>query len=87
MAKTFDQRFAEQVADRRETADAIKEFTNQSYELYGSYSYTAGALGVVLEDAIAELPRARRGQMRERLYRMATEISRQRVVNQLKAAA
>lgn len=87
MAKTYDQRFQEQMADRRETADAIREFSNQSYALYGSYSYTAGALGAMLEDAIADLPRARRGQMRERLYRLATEISKQRVVDQLKEAA
>lgn len=87
MAKTFDQRFQEQVAERRETADAIREFTDQSHALYGSYSYTAGALGVILEDAIAELPRARRSQMRERLYRLATEISRQRVADRLKEVA
>ena len=87
MAKTYDQRFAEQMADRRETADAIREFTDQSHALYGSYSYTAGALGVILEDAISELPRARRGEMRERLYRLATEISKQRVADQLKEAA
>lgn len=87
MAKTYDQRFAEQLAERRETADAVREFTDQSYKLYGSYSHTAGALGVMLEDAIAGLPRAQRGKMRERLYRLATEISRQRVVDQLKAVA
>lgn len=87
MAKTFDQRFQEQVAERRETADAVREFTDQSYQLYGSFSHAAGALGVILEDAIAGLPRARRVQMRERLYRLATEISRQRMVDQLKAVA
>ena len=56
-----------------ETQDAVSEFVNTSFEVYGSYSHAAGFLQVMLEEAVHELPKARRAYYRERLYKFALD--------------
>lgn len=56
-----------------ETRFAIREFTlSATLNKDNGYAYAAGALSVVLEDAISLLPKAKRAEFRERLFRMAT---------------
>lgn len=71
MAKSAQQRFSEYIDECRETSDAVNELTNRSNEANGNYAYAAGFLGAMLQDAIAELPKARRADFRNRLYRQA----------------
>ena len=56
-----------------ETNHSIREFTNQAIKNGEGYPYVAGVLSVVLEDAIFLLPKAKRAEFRERMYRMALE--------------
>lgn len=60
-----------------ETRDAVNEFINHSYTAHQkSYAHATGALSVILEDAINLLPKAKRAEFRERLYRLAAEQKR-----------
>ena len=56
-----------------ETYHSIREFTNQAIKNGEGYPYVAGVLAVMLEDAIFLLPKAKRAEFRERMYRMALE--------------
>lgn len=58
-----------------ETKDAIREMIDSAARVEG-YAYASGALSVMLEDAIALLPKAKRADFRERLYRFALELER-----------
>lgn len=71
--KSAQQKFNEYLDECRETSDAVNQFINFSADNYKGYAYAAGALSTVLQDVIAELPKARRAEIRERLYRMAQD--------------
>lgn len=86
MTKNSQQRFNEYLAECRETADAVNEFVNTSYENYTGYAHAAGALSVILNETISELPRAKREAMRARLYNLAQHQKNEILVKKLKAA-
>ena len=75
MAKSAQQRFNEYLDECRETTDAVNGLVNSSYEDHGNYAY-AGFLGSMLQEAIAELPRARREDYRRRLLRQAEKFKK-----------
>lgn len=73
MPKSAQQKMNEFLDESRETRDALNEFITHTHEHFGSYSFTAGYLSTLLGDVIAELPRARRAELRNQLYRKALE--------------
>ena len=77
MPKTAQQRFNEYLDECRETSDAVRELTDRSHEAHGNYAYAAGFLGSVLQEAIAELPKQRRADFRNRLYRQALKFKKE----------
>lgn len=73
MAKSAQQRFDEYLAECRETSMAVNKLADTSNEYHEGYAYAAGFLGIMLQEAIGELPRARREEMRRRLLSKAEE--------------
>lgn len=72
MAKSAQDKFNQYLAECRETRDAINEVEKASRENYdGSYAFACGVFSMMLGDVISELPKARRAEIREQLYRTA----------------
>ena len=71
MAKSAQQKFNEYLDESRETRDAIREMVDTSYDLHKGYGYAAGYLQTLVGDLIAELPKARRAELRDQLYAQA----------------
>lgn len=87
MPKTAQDKFNEYLAECRETTDAVNEFINSSYENYGSYAYTVGALQSIVTELIGELPRARRAALRERFYKLAQQQKNETLARALRETA
>ena len=87
MAKSAQDKFNEFLAESRETSQAITELTSASFEFYGNYAYTAGFLESMIKDVIAELPKARRAEVREQFLRRAQSIRNQIMVDTLSQTA
>lgn len=72
MAKSAQEKFNEYLEECRETRDAINELERSSRENHdGSYAYACGVFSMLLGDVIAELPKARRAELRNQMYRTA----------------
>lgn len=84
MAKSAQQKFNEFLDECRETSDAVREFVDQSFANHHNYAHAAGALTTMLQDVIAELPRQRRAEMRERLYGLANKQKNEALLNTIK---
>jgi hypothetical protein len=87
MAKTAQQKFNEYLDESRETMAAINEFSNSTNELYEGYAYTAGYLGMALAEAIAELPKAKRAEFRQRLLKQAEKARNEYLLKTIKDTA
>lgn len=86
MAKSAQQKFAEYLDESRETMDAVNELTTHSNEFYDGYAFAAGYLGMMLKEAIMDLPRAKREQLRNRLFSKAQECKNQQLAKTIKEA-
>lgn len=88
MPKSAQERFNDYLKEYTETTDAVNEFINSSVKNYnGSYAYATGALSTILQDAISNLPKAKRSEFRERLYSLAQKHKNEILVKTLKKAA
>lgn len=83
MAKSAQAKFNEYMDECRETSYSINELVDRSKEATDSYAYAAGFLGSVLQEAIAELPKARRADFRNRLLRQAQKFRDEMVDKQV----
>lgn len=79
MAKSAQQKFNEYMDECRETNDSVNQLVDRSFDANGSYAYAAGFLGSILKEVIAELPKQRRADYRNRLYRQAQEFKNKMV--------
>ena len=87
MPKSAQEKFNEYLAESRETRDAINELEKASRENNdGSYAYACGVYSVLLGDIIAELPKARRAEIREQLLRSAQKQKNELLAKTIKAA-
>lgn len=88
MAKTAQEKFSEYLSESAETTDAVNEVIAKTLDNHpASYAYVTGTLSVLLQEAIGELPRAKRAAFRDRLYRLAQEQSELAVIKALQRAA
>jgi hypothetical protein len=87
MAKSAQEKFNEYLDESRETMAAINEVSNRTNELYEGYAFAAGFLGMTLADAIAELPKARRAEFRERLLKQADKARNEFLLKAIKETA
>jgi hypothetical protein len=87
MPKSAQEKFNEFLDECRETSDAVREFVDMSYDNHKSYGHAAGALTTIVQDLIAELPRAKRAAMRDRLYGMAQKQKNELLLKSIKESA
>lgn len=73
--QTFDQYLAE----FRQTQQAVNSMTDASYKNYGDFAYAAGYFGSMIADLVAQLPKAKRAEVREQLLRKAAEFHKETV--------
>lgn len=85
MPKTAQQKFNEYLDECRETRDAINELEKASRENHdGSYAYSCGVFSMLLGDIIAELPKARRAEIREQMLRTAQKQKNELMAKKIK---
>lgn len=60
MSKSAQQKFNEYMDNHRDVIHAIRDMNERSFEKHKTYSAAAGALTVMLSDAIMLLPKAKR---------------------------
>jgi len=85
--KSAQQKFNEYLEESRETRDAINQLESASRDHYeGSYAYACGYFATLLGDIIAELPRARRQQLREQLNKEAQKQKNLHLAETIKEA-
>jgi hypothetical protein len=84
MARSAQEKFNEYLEERRETSDAAREMVDTSYDLYKSYGHSAGYLQSLVVDLISELPKARRAELRDQLYRQAQKQKNELLANVIK---
>ena len=85
MPKSAQQKFNEYLDECRETRDAINELEKASRENHdGSYAYSCGVFSMLLGDVIAELPKARRAELREQLLRTAQKQKNELLAKKIK---
>jgi hypothetical protein len=87
MAKSAQEKFNEYMAESRETADAVREMVDTSYDLYKSYGHAAGYLQSLVNDLISELPKARRAELRNKLYAQAQKHKNELLLKTVKESA
>jgi len=87
MPKSAQQKFNEYIEESQSTMAAINEVTQSTNQRYQGYGYAAGCLGVILADAIGELPRARRAEFRARLAKISDKARHEHLLNTIKDAA
>ncbi len=75
MPKSAQDRFDEMLNESRAIRGDVNMLVKAAYEKYGSYSYAAGYLQTLVGDLIAELPKARRLELRAQLVRKAAEMN------------
>lgn len=86
--KSARDKFNEYLAESRETRDAINQLEAASREHYeGSYAYACGYFATLLGDIIAELPKARRAELREQLFREAQKQKNLNLAKTIKESA
>jgi hypothetical protein len=87
MAKSAQQKWNEYLDESRETADAVREMVDCSYDLYKSYGHAAGYLQSLVNDLIRELPKARRAELRNQLYGQAQKHKNELLLKTVKESA
>lgn len=71
--QTFDQYLAE----FRETQQAINAMSDSTHKLYGDYAYAAGYFGSMIADLVAQLPKAKRAEVRAQLLKTADQLQQE----------
>ncbi len=88
MPKSARDKFNEYLAECRETRDAINEVERTSREnCDGSYAFACGVFSAMLGDVIAELPKARRAELRNQLYGIAQKQKNELLAKMIKETA
>ena len=85
--KSAQQKFNEYLEESQTTMAAINEVTESTLERYGSYSFAAGCLGMILADAIGYLPKAKRAEFRARLAKISDKARHEHLLNTIKDTA
>jgi hypothetical protein len=85
MPKSAQDKFNEYLAECRETRDAINSVETASREnCDGSYAFACGVFSMMLGDVISELPKSRRAELREQLYRIAQKQKNELLAKKIK---
>ena len=85
--KSAQQKFNEYLEESHSTMAAVNEVTESTLARYGSYSFAAGCLGMILTDAIGHLPKAKRAEFRARLAKISDKARHEILINTIKDTA
>ena len=89
MAKSAQQKFNEYLDECRETSDALNAFeraVQARYDGHG-YAYVAGYFMMQFKEAVSELPKKRRAEIRERFLREAKKFEQETLLKTIKESA
>jgi hypothetical protein len=84
MPKSAQDKFNEYLTESRETTDLVSDVVETSYDLHKNYGYAAGYLQSMVNELIAQLPKAKRVQYRDKLYRQAQKNRNDLLFNTIK---
>jgi hypothetical protein len=85
MARSAQDKFNEYLSECRETRDAINELEKTSRENNdGSYAFACGVFSMMLGDVIGQLPKAKRAELRDQMYRMAQKQKNEQLAKVIK---
>ena len=89
MAKTAQQKWAEYLEECAETGNALTAFERAVQEKYDNhgYAYIAGYMMMQFREAVAELPKKRRAEIRERFLREAKKFEQENLMRKIKESA
>lgn len=89
MAKSAQQKFNEYLAECDATRDAVKQFEQAVHAKYdgSGYAYLAGYFMMQMQEAISELPKAKRQEFRDKFLREAKRFEQENLVRVLSKEA
>jgi hypothetical protein len=82
--KSAQQKFNEYLEESQSTMAAINEVTESTNQRYQGYAFAAGCLGMILADAIGQLPRAQRAEFRARLAKISDKARHEILLDKIK---
>ena len=85
--KSAQQKFNEYLEESQSTMAAINEVTESTNQRYQGYAFAAGCLGMILADAIGNLPRAQRAEFRARLAKISDKARHEILLDTIKDTA
>lgn len=89
MPKSAQQKWSEYLDECAETSDALSAFERAVQDKYDNqgYAYIAGYFMVQFREAVMELPKARRAEIRERFLREARKFEQENLLRKIKESA
>ena len=81
------QTFNQYLEEFRETQQAINAMSDSTHKLYGDYAYAAGYFGSMIADLVAQLPKAKRAEVRAQLLKTADKHQQEFLLKAMKEAA
>ena len=89
MPKSAQQKFNEYLEECAETGNALTAFERAVQDKYDNhgYAYIAGYMMMQFREAVSELPKARRAEIRERFLREAKRFEQENLLNKIKEGA
>jgi hypothetical protein len=84
--KSAQQKFNEYLAECDETREAVKQFEKAVQEKYNGsgYAYIAGYFMMQMLNAVSELPKKRRAEIREQFLRETKKFEQENLINKIK---
>ena len=82
--KSAQQKFNEYLEESQSTMAAINEVTESTNQRYQGYAFAAGCLGMILADAIGNLPKAQRAEFRARLAKISDKARHEILLDKIK---
>lgn len=73
------QTFTQYLDEFRETQQAVNAMTDATYKAHDNYAYAAGYFGSLIADLVAQLPKAKRAEVRAQLLAKAEEFKKETV--------
>jgi len=81
------QTFNQYLDEFRETQQAVNAMSDASHKLYGDYAYAAGYFGSMIADLVAQLPKAKRAEVRAQLLKTADKHQQEFLLKTIKETA
>jgi len=85
--KSAQQKFNEYINESQSTMAAINEVTESTNQRYQGYAFAAGCLGMILADAIGNLPKAKRAEFRAQLAKISDKARHEILLDMIKDTA